>query len=434
MAKKLKKKEIHEEIYNITTLAAGAFSLQEVLDKLAKAAVEISGAKACSMRLLSSETMDLEMRSTYGLSEAYKNKGVVTKDDPVIKETFRGKAVVINDMQNDKRVQYPIASQKEGLVSQLTVSMEFRQRPVGVLRLYASRKHFFGENDISIARLVGSQCAVAITNARLYGTAIKMNQMQGQMDLAGIIQRRMMPKTLPAIEGLDIAASYRPCYSVGGDFYDFTLIDDKTLVFLMADVIGKGIPAAMIMSMFHGGFKALIECGRGCRRYSIFNFADVLNNFACKHCNKGEFITTFIGVFEFRKGLLHYTNCGHEPGLLLRNSEIIELDKGGPVLGLDIKSQFESGTIDLKENDIYMFYTDGLVDAVNFDGHFWGKNNLYQTAKRCTHKMDAETITKTVLNYRRRFTGLSQQQDDTSLVTFKVNKLNTETAQPEYNI
>ncbi|ARN56570.1 GAF domain-containing SpoIIE family protein phosphatase [Sedimentisphaera salicampi] len=434
MAKKLKKKEIHEEIYNITTLAAGAFSLQEVLDKLAKAAVEISGAKACSMRLLSSETMDLEMRSTYGLSEAYKNKGAVTKDDPVIKEAFRGNAVVINDMQTDKRVQYPIASQKEGLVSQLTVSMEFRQRPVGVLRLYASRKHFFGENDISIARLVASQCAVAITNARLYGTAIKMNQMQGQMDLAGIIQRRMMPKILPAIEGLDIAASYRPCFSVGGDFYDFTLIDDKTLVFLMADVIGKGIPAAMIMSMFRGGFKALIECGRGCRRYSIFNFADVLNNFACKHCTKGEFITTFIGVFEFKKGLLHYTNCGHEPGLLLRNNDIIELDKGGPVLGLDIKSRFESGTIDLKKNDIYMFYTDGLVDAVNFDGHFWGKGNLYQTAKRCTHKMDAETITKTVLNYRRRFTGLSQQQDDTSLVTFKVNKLNTENSQPEYTI
>ena len=434
MAIRLKKSDIKDEIYNISTLAAGSFTLQEVLDKLAKAAVEIIGAKACSIRLLSNDTMDLEMRSTYGLSDSYRNKGSVTKDDPVIEAAFSGEAVIIDDMKSDQRVQYPIASQKEGLVSQLTVAMKFREKPMGVLRLYSAKSNFFKASDIALARLVATQCAVAITNAQLYSSAIKMNKMQNQMDLAGVIQRRMIPNKLPSIPGVDIAASYRPCFTIGGDFYDFILIDKNTLVFLISDVIGKGIPAAMIMSMFRGGFRALIECGRGCKRYSIFNFADVLNSFACKHCHNGEFITAFIGVFEFDKGLLHYTNCGHEPGILYRYDKLTELSEGGPVLGLNSQSIYESHTIQMNKGDIFMFYTDGLVDAVNFENQFWGKEKLFETVKKCQPNTNAETIAKTILNYRRRFTGLSQQQDDTSIVTFKIDKDPRDAPDIEYYI
>jgi len=128
--------ERDEQLYQLTTLVAGDFSLQEALDKLAEAAVKITGVKACSIRLLDEEAGDLKMRSTYGLSEEYRNKGVVSKNDTVVKAAFAGEAVVLDDMRVDDRVKYKEATIREGLVSQLTVAMQFRGKAIGVLRLF----------------------------------------------------------------------------------------------------------------------------------------------------------------------------------------------------------------------------------------------------------------------------------------------------------
>ncbi|MHC4751117.1 MAG: GAF domain-containing protein [Planctomycetota bacterium] len=167
MAKKTNRQiERDEQLYQLTTLVAGEFSLQEVLDKLAEAAVKIVGVKACSIRLLDEEAGDLKMRSTYGLSEEYRNKGVVSKNDPVVKAAFAGEAIVLDDMRVDGRVKYKEAAIKEGLVSQLTVAMQFRGRAIGVLRLYSPRPERFVQDNINLARAVASQCAVAITNGR----------------------------------------------------------------------------------------------------------------------------------------------------------------------------------------------------------------------------------------------------------------------------
>lgn len=127
--------ERDEQIYQLTTLVAGEFSLQEVLDKLAEAAVKITNVKACSIRLLDSQSGDLQMRSTYGLSEEYRNKGVVSKEDTVIKAAFAGEAIVLDDMRVDGRVKYRQAAIKEDLISQLTVAMRFKGKDIGVLRL-----------------------------------------------------------------------------------------------------------------------------------------------------------------------------------------------------------------------------------------------------------------------------------------------------------
>jgi len=260
MARKTKKQiERDEQIYQLTTLVAGDFSLQEVLDKLAEAAVKIVGVKACSIRLLDDQTNDLKMRSTYGLSEEYRNKGVVSKDDTVVKAAFAGEAVVLDDMRVDDRVKYKEATIKEGLVSQLTVAMQFRNKPIGVLRLYSPKPKHFAENDINLARAVASQCAVAITNAKLYSEAIEGQRAAEQMRLAGLIQRRMIPQEAPRIPGLDIAAAYIPCFDVGGDFYDFLQITEKRIAVTIADVIGKGVPAAIMMSWFRGAVRAYTD-------------------------------------------------------------------------------------------------------------------------------------------------------------------------------
>jgi sigma-B regulation protein RsbU (phosphoserine phosphatase) len=415
ITKKLTKRE--EQIYQLTTLVAGGFSLGEVLDKLARAAVEITGASACSIRLLDDETGELKMRSTFGLSEEYRNKGPVTKDDPVIKAAFAGEAVVINDMRTDPRVRYKEASKKEGIVSQLTVKMQFKDKPVGVLRLYRPTAGGFTEDDIALARSVASQCAVAITNAKYYARALQGEQVAQQVKLAGIIQRRMIPQTAPKMPHLDIAAIYKPCFGIGGDLYDFIKLDENCLAVAIADVIGKGIPAALMMSSFRGMIRAYADGGH--KRHSLTEIIQKLNATACYECRDGEFITLFYAVINTKEKTITYCNCGHEPALLARDGKLRELKKGGLVFGVMKNAVYETETIELKAEDRILFYTDGLIDAVNFDGRMWGIQNLYKTFRQFAKGSAAETINH-ILAYRRRFIGLARQTDDTSMVVIRV--------------
>jgi len=420
MAKRTKRQiERDEQIYQLTTLVAGKFSLQDVLDKLAEAAVKIAGVKACSIRLLDEEAGDLKMQSTYGLSEEYHNKGVVSKEDTVIKAAFAGEAVVLDDMRVDDRVKYKEATIKEGLVSQLTVAMQFRGKAIGVLRLYSPRPMRFDEDDIALARAVASQCAVAITNAKLYARAIEGARVTEQMRRWRVIQRRMIPEKAPRIQGLDIAAAYIPCFDVGGDFYDFLKIDDNRIVVAISDVIGKGIPAALRMSCFRGAVRAYADTE--CSSEAIKEMISRLNKMACRECDEGEFITLFYAMIDARDMAVTYCNCGHEQTVLIRDGEITELEKGGLVLGVRTEAEYEIETVALREEDCLLFYTDGLFDAANFDGEFWGRERMLETAKKFTDN-SAEQMVKNVLMYRRRFVGLARQIDDTSIIVIKVDK------------
>jgi len=410
-----------EQMYQIITLVAGGFALGEVLDKLSRAAVEITGASACSIRLLDDETGELKMRSTFGLSEEYRNKGPVTSEDPVIKAAFAGEPVIIDDMGKDDRVKYKDASEKEGIVSQLTVSMQFKNKPVGVLRLYRPKVGGFTEDDISLARSVASQCAVAITNAKYYARALAGEQVAQQVRLASIIQRRMIPESAPKIAGLDIAAAYKPCFGVGGDLYDFIRLDENCIAIAIADVIGKGIPAAIMMSSFRGMIRAYADGGH--MRHSMTEIVRKLNNSACEECRDGEFITFFYAIINVKDMTMTYCSCGHEPTLLCRTGKIRELNKGGLVLGVTKDTEYEIEKITLQPEDRLLFYTDGLIDAVNFDGKIWGVDNLHKTFKQCATGT-ARDIVNNILTLRRRYIGLARQTDDTSVVVVRVSNEN----------
>lgn len=427
-----------EQIYQLTTLVAGDFSLQEVLDKLAEAAVKIIGVKACSIRLLDEQTNDLKMRSTYGLSEEYRNKGPVTKSDPVIQAAFAGEAVVIHDMRTDPRVRYKDATIREGLASQLTVAMTFRNKPIGVLRMYSPIPMRFDEDDIRVARAVASQCAVAITNAKLYRQALEGAKMAEQMRLAGLVQRRMIPQQVPQIEGFEIAASYIPCFDVGGDLYDFLPIGDDRLAIVIADVMGKGLPAALMMSWLRGAIRSYVarftsswfEQGFGNWDMSerdghnashVRTAMQDFNRMAQTECRDGEFVTLLYAVLDAKTKSITYSSAGHEPMVLLRDGQALDLNAGGLVLGVDPQSTYGVETVQLKDGDCLIVYTDGLIDAVNFDGQLWTKERMLGAVNKvlnCT----ADHIVKGILRHRRRFVGLASQVDDTSIIVAKVGR------------
>ena len=422
------KTEKENELYQLITLVAGEFSLQEVLDKLAEAAVKATGVKACSIRLLDDGRGELKMRSTYGLSEEYRNKGEVSRNDTVIKESFSGKAVVLDDMRVDQRVKYRDAAIKEGLISQLTVSMRFRGRDIGVLRLYSPEPNRFHKENIKLARAVASQCAVAITNAKLYSEALEGSRIAEQMRLAGIIQRRMIPKKIPVTKGFDIAATYIPCFDVGGDLYTFHRLNPDHIALSIADVIGKGMPAALMMSSFRGRLfayvdmlKKSIDSDNHTEKDDLEFVKEItnrLNSVAYEECDDGEFVTMFHAAIDTVKKTFTYCNCGHEPGIFIRNGKIRSLKKGGLVLGIRPYNDYKVETIQLQQGDCIILYTDGLADAVNFDGELWGRERVTEKVKDVTDQSSNQII-KHILAHRRRFAGLARQADDTSIIAIK---------------
>jgi sigma-B regulation protein RsbU (phosphoserine phosphatase) len=216
-----------------------------------------------------------------------------------------------------------------------------------------------------------------------------------------------------------MAAIYKPCFHIGGDLYDFIQLDDHTVAVAIADVIGKGIPAAMMMSMFRGTLRAYADGGHG--RHSMLDIVTMLNKVACRECRNGEFITLFVAKIDTRNMEVTYCNCGHEPGLLFRGDDIIELDEGGLVLGVLEDAEYDIGTVQLKEKDCLFMYTDGLIDAVNFKGDLWGKEEMLKVAKDHL-KYPSEQMIRSILRYRRRFVGLARQTDDTSIVAIRLDR------------
>ncbi|HSV27035.1 MAG TPA: PP2C family protein-serine/threonine phosphatase, partial [Sedimentisphaerales bacterium] len=219
--------------------------------------------------------------------------------------------------------------------------------------------------------------------------------------------------------GLDIAATYIPCFDVGGDFYDFIELGGSSISIAVADVIGKGLPAAIMMSSFRGTLRAYADGGH--ERHPLQEIIARLNRTACRECVGGEFITLFYGVIDIETMSLIYCNCGHEPGVIFRDGRIIELDKGGLVLGVVPDAEYEIADVPLKDGDCLMFFTDGLIDAANFEGDLWGRARMIAAASHSLSGSSTQTM-NSILNYRRRFVGLASQYDDTSLIIIKVDR------------
>jgi len=173
------------------------------------------------------------------------------------------------------------------------------------------------------------------------------------------------------------------------------------------------------MSSFQGAVRAYVDAERD--KNGIGNIIAKLNKMACSSCKAGEFITLFYAVIDAKAKTITYCNCGHEPTLLIRGGEITELQKGGIVLGVEADAKYETETVKLQENDCLLFYTDGLVDAANFDGDFWGRERMVKVANDFAEGT-AEQMIKNMLVYRRRFVGLARQFDDTSVIVVKVKK------------
>ncbi|MEZ5993869.1 MAG: SpoIIE family protein phosphatase [Planctomycetota bacterium] len=241
-----------------------------------------------------------------------------------------------------------------------------------------------------------------------------------EFDRARSVQAAMLPQP-PQIPGLEIAASYRACDHVGGDFYDFVVVDSWHLGFVMADVSGHGTAAALVMA---AAKKTLQMCGRGC--LSPRETLLAVNDHLGREIPRGMFVSVFYGVLDVRNGEFIFARAGHNPLPVLRaNASSVEWHSPpGPVLGVlngsQLGEQLGESSIQLAIGDTLVLYTDGLTEAQNLERGMWGEKALDETISRqagatCNEVVSA--LLQEVDGFRR---GAPQNDDEAIVVLRRI--------------
>jgi phosphoserine phosphatase RsbU/P len=192
------------------------------------------------------------------------------------------------------------------------------------------------------------------------------------------LQRRFLPAEKEVrFEGLHLAGRCVPARGVSGDTFDFGALEDGRSMLLLADVAGKGIPAALLMAVFHSSFRSRIAVSA-----DLVPILRMLNDQIHALGGPNRYVTAFCGVFDRQSGLLRYVNAGHYPPLLCRGGQIEELHTGGMPLGIFQGVTYQEGIVPLELGDLLVVYSDGVIEAVNLAGEDFGFERLVQHVRQ----------------------------------------------------
>jgi serine phosphatase RsbU (regulator of sigma subunit) len=284
-----------------------------------------------------------------------------------------------------------------------------RGHVLGVVYLDSRRPAAFSKLDRQILDALGVEAASILDNARLVERERERQRLEQELSIARDIQRALHPCAFRDYPYLAISGTNSPCLAVGGDYFDvFPMSDDRT-AFLIADVSGKGLGAALLTTMLQG---ALSGMGIGADPARVFHH---LNSFLCEHTDVGRYATMFFGVLD-RDGRLEFINAGHPSPLLLRRGEVAEpFTEGSFPLGLMPGANYVTARVELQPGDTLILFSDGVTEAMNSDQQLFGVSRLREVV---ANRQDAplDHLQRTVLESVEHFSRGACQADDITLL------------------
>lgn len=238
-----------------------------------------------------------------------------------------------------------------------------------------------------------------------------------QLEIAREVQLDMLPSAQPAAEQFELAADWRTAELVGGDFFDVFGVSRSGCAFVIGDVSGKDIPAALLTGVLHGAVRSSTWT------HSAADHEEAslcINRLLYERASRERFASMFWSYFDEETQLLHYVNAGHCPPLLFRSgtSEPVRLTKGGPVLGLLPGAQYEQGVERLEPGDLVVLYSDGVVETANAEGDEFGEGRLVEATERAIRGTSLQ-IRDSILGYLDGFSAKCRLVDDQTLLVVR---------------
>jgi sigma-B regulation protein RsbU (phosphoserine phosphatase) len=286
---------------------------------------------------------------------------------------------------------------------------------VGVFQIINKKRGRFDKQDELFLKAFSEHAALAVENARLHQTSLESERVQKELQIAGEIQQRLLPKEIVTIPHYDVAAAAQPCASVGGDFYDVISVGNNRYAFVMADVTGKGVPAALLVSTLHASLRAYIQADT-----NLSELTGKLNKLVFDNSPPERFITFFVMILDCSSHTVTYVNAGHNFPYLLRpeSSTVVELEANGLPLGMLDDVSYESKQLSLGCNDVLALYTDGVTEAMDRAKRQYTEQRL-KDALRSAMVRPACEIKDHVLQDVRIFIGHEPPSDDLTLLVLK---------------
>jgi len=242
----------------------------------------------------------------------------------------------------------------------------------------------------------------------------EIERKRSEMLVASKIQQSIIPASFPVPEGFDIAAITIPALEVGGDFYDIFSRHDTSVTLVLADVAGKGVPAALFMALSRTIIRILTRwpgSPAGIIRSS--------NSIFIEDSGSVSFVTLFFGVLDAQSCILRYVNAGHNPPVLYRaERNLSTLEPTGPVIGLLDDPDYSEGSVTLSPGDVLVIYSDGVTEAMDPDGKLFTEERLYEVIQQ-HHLSSAEGLMQAIVLAVRTFAGTAPQSDDLTLIVVK---------------
>jgi sigma-B regulation protein RsbU (phosphoserine phosphatase) len=235
------------------------------------------------------------------------------------------------------------------------------------------------------------------------------------VQLAGQVQRMFLPRSQPSISGLDIAGMMQPARDVGGDYYDYIPLNDHAIQMVVADVAGKGVSAALLMSAAAAAMQLEIN-----EAHAIEDIIGHLNTGLHSVSDGTRYVTLLLAEIDARRRTVRYVNCGHNPALLLsqRTGETLSMDSSCPPLGMFASEACKVVESELTTGDMIVFYTDGLPEAENADGEAFGMDRL-EAVVRANSELPAAQIINILFGAAVDFRGSRNFTDDVTIVVVK---------------
>jgi serine phosphatase RsbU (regulator of sigma subunit) len=342
-------------------------------------------------------------------------QSIVGKNDSV----FRSEVELNPRYEADREA---LLQRFQSFASELMLPLKYKDEILGIISLGGKKSgKMFTPEDIDLIKTLSNQSAIALENAKLFVENLEKGRMEEELKIAHDIQVSMLPEKAPAIEGFTIAAKSLPAREVGGDFYDFIEtgdVNDKRLGIVVGDVSGKAVSGALVMAASRSIFRVLAESN-----VSVREMMSIGNARLNSDVKKGMFVALLYGVLAPQKKTLTLSNAGQTQPLYCSvdsaKAEYIETPGDRFPLGVIRDCDYQETTVQLQQGDTLVFYTDGIVEAMNDRKEIYGFDRFLDAITAGKH-LGADALLENLMDDVEQFVGGVEQHDDLTMVVVKV--------------
>jgi serine phosphatase RsbU (regulator of sigma subunit) len=286
-----------------------------------------------------------------------------------------GKPYVSHDVGQDHRY----INARPRTQSEMVAPIISNEEVIGVFDLESDELDAYTNDDLEVLMLLASQVAIIIEKVMLHEQLIEKQRLQTQLEVARQVQLQLLPGRDPQIEGYDISAYNFPTEEVSGDYYDWVRVYDDQIGIVIADVSGKGVPAALLMAFLRASLRAATHIG-----YAPHISMSKVNYLLWESIERNQFVTAFHGILDATNRTLSYSNAGHSPALLMKADGTSHFEeRGGVPLGMFRDSRYYEYFETIESGEVLVLYTDGVTEAMNAAGEEYGRERLITAVREC---------------------------------------------------